>query len=279
MTVLLLGVAGAGAATVPTQGLGFEVRLEQFQVWRPDEEAGGDEPYLWVLFFQVDGSTLHPGRPSEVSAAFSSPHGRHGIGSHRNLGGRSLRRGASVSVPDRLGLHTGRLVRIGELPEDITRFATLAGVIVVALEEDDSPESAVEAGRREFERAITDEVNASVRGSRTFVDFGQMGRPIRDRVVRGVMDRTLRGWRRVFRFLTAGRDPDDLVGVDVGIARYGELFVRGRVGPFTMSFGNRGVRYLVTWARATAVEETAVEDLMLAAALARAGAKWWTASR
>lgn len=233
-----------------TDELGFELRLDQFRVVNADEDgplSDGDEPYLWVLFFKVDGTTVDPTRLAEARASFYSPHSHYGIGSHGNLGGRSRRRGASVPISERLGLYSDRLRLIRELPVDFARLATQAGVIVLALEEDGSSGSAVEAGRREFERAVAEEINAVVRSPLNPRDYGEIAARIQERVVRAIRERTLRGWTNLFRFLTGIADPDDFIGANMGTVHYGQLLERAEVGPFTMRFEKPGVHYQVTW--------------------------------
>lgn len=245
--LLALWSAASEAAPGPVGELAVEVRLERFVVDRPEE--GSDEPYLWVLFFKVDATTADPVRPRSGSAAFYSPHAAHNVGSHGNLGGgsRDMTRGRSVAVPERLGTYADRLSLMQGLPVDFARWATRAAVVVVALEEDASPEAAVEAGRRQLERAVAAEVDAVVRGLTGPMQWGEIDSRLVDRLVRGVRQRTLPRWSDAFGFLSAGADPDDFVGVDLGMVSYGQLLGRRQFGPFTMNFEKPGVQYRITW--------------------------------
>ncbi len=247
----------------PGAGMPFQIRLERFKVINADEDAlysDGDEPYLWVLYFTVDGTTVDLGKPGSASASFFSPHRRvrdhrggqtqyTQIGSHDNLGRSGVDKGADFPIPPLLGTYADRLTPIRGLPQDqdLAKRATLAGVIVVAMDEDGSSEAAAEAGRREFERAMKEEINAAVRRLNPNVDANEIARRVADRVVDKMKAETLRGWTNVLRFLAGVADPDDFIGADFQYTTYEQIERSGTVS-FTMDFRKSGAHYQVTGA-------------------------------
>jgi hypothetical protein len=111
-----------------------EIKLETLECIAADD-TDGDEPYLWIAFFKIDGSTIKQnGRTlmGEAECRFIS--GRHNIlGRAKN----SVLSGACIPIPTALGEWTTDLQPISiDLITQMVPISGLIGSVVVVLAED-----------------------------------------------------------------------------------------------------------------------------------------------
>ncbi len=221
------------AAVVPAH-----IRLERFFCHNADEDdflSDGDEPYLWVVYFKADGTTVDARRLETSRATVYSPRG-----SHSNLGMSDVDSGRSFRVPARIGHWKTTMRPIRGLPLNLGQQLAAAGVAVVAIEQDGTPESAAEAGRRELARSLRAELNEAIRNATAEPDFQVISARIQSRVLKTMRKEHMRSiWG-----LLGAVDPDDYVGSAFTLATYREIQEAGAGGkPFKMHFRKKGVHY------------------------------------
>jgi hypothetical protein len=113
-------------------------------------------PYLWILFFKADGSTL------QLTDAFKfagSPVTVPTLGSHGNLGVKSVQIGQPISIPAAIGQWNA--VSIQPIPVAPVFQGTvghdlpgLFGVVALVMIQGSVPEDAAEKGHAAFNQAV-----------------------------------------------------------------------------------------------------------------------------
>ena len=138
------------------------IALEQLVCHDEGDGSGNAEPYIWPVFFKVDGETfsVNPdvgliGSPTVVST--SGHHGNLGSGS------RDVDAGDIVQIPSGVGSFRTDFVPIPVLDAAIRALVGdtlpgVAGVVVVVMEEDDFPAHVARSGYE----ALVDAVHLAV---------------------------------------------------------------------------------------------------------------------
>ncbi|WHY88208.1 hypothetical protein QNH39_10355 [Neobacillus novalis] len=121
------------------------------------QESGGDEPYLWTFFFQLDGSTIKQTTPNAYRFT-GNVKVATGSGSHRNIG-REVSPGV-YRIPPSVGRHECTLRSI---PVEILGFkVNIPGILVslvILMEEDAISDSAIEAGHTALQHFLESRFN------------------------------------------------------------------------------------------------------------------------
>jgi hypothetical protein len=114
---------------------------------------GSAEPYLWTLFFKIDGSNASvteklrlTGRSTVVAT----------VGNQGDLPNHDVDDSEIVRVPLSLGFFRTRLrpIPLQRPLGDIRDVAGVIGMVAVLMEEDNTPASAIAAGHRALNRAV-----------------------------------------------------------------------------------------------------------------------------
>ena len=135
--------------------LDADVRIRLTSVHCIDEAdgPGSAEPYLWTVFFKLDGTTaaVTPALQLAGRSTVIGPPGDDG-----NLPDHDVDVGEVVAIPAALGLFRTRLRAIPlQQPIGATRGVSgVLGVVMVLMEEDNTPESAIANGHRALDRAV-----------------------------------------------------------------------------------------------------------------------------
>lgn len=124
---------------------------------------GDAEPYLWTVFFKIDGTTcrLNDSLMLEGTATvFTTP------GSHGNLGDTDVGEDDTVFIPSAIGSQDMLLTPI-PVPEFVKQLGVddvtpIAGCIAVLMEEDNVSDSGAEAGHQALNVAIQDALNSLI---------------------------------------------------------------------------------------------------------------------
>jgi hypothetical protein len=135
-------------------------RLFVFQGDDIDALTGGpaSEPYLWVFIVKIDGEGLR----QQGNFLVGEPVFRFPAGSHGNIGG-SIQHGTR-RIPDTIGRH---VLSLQPIPISVAgqQLGRIPGVILAAavlMEENLTPNSAVEEGRKSVANLIRTTVNSTI---------------------------------------------------------------------------------------------------------------------
>ena len=138
------------------------IRLDRVYCHDGGDGIGSAEPYLWAVFFKVDGSSvrLNESLSLEGTATVVATDGGHG-----NLINTDVDEGENVPVPESVGTWHTELVPI-PVPENLTGLvpdvAGVAGVVVVLMEEDNVSDAGALAGYQALANEIRQRLNALI---------------------------------------------------------------------------------------------------------------------
>ena len=136
----------------------LEVRIELDRIHCYEEADGwGDaEPYLWTVFFKIDGASV---LVTDTLALSGQPVVVYTPGSHGNLGTRDVDVGDNVYVPEAIGVWETTLGPI-PVPEwlqqqySVDDVAGIIGVVCVLMEEDNVTDDGARAGHIALNEAV-----------------------------------------------------------------------------------------------------------------------------
>lgn len=237
-----LGLALAQPASAQEQTLDVRLQLQRIKCIDEGDGIGSAEPYLWAVFFKIDGEKCF------VNSAFQLE-GQAQIkptyGNHENLPNHDVDAGEVINIPSSLGAdYRTRLVPLplNQPIGSMTNTAAAMGCIVVLMEEDNTPNSAVANGHLALNRAVEDELNRLIptlgiaKRSPTEQDIKDMKKRIGDAVKKAIKDKvTVGSW-----LLGAG-NMDDQIGSEVFLFSPGDLKNIGAAGiPIEKQWNNEG---------------------------------------
>ena len=141
--------------------LDVHLKLNNLQCHEEADGPGSAEPYLWTVFFKIDGDTavVNPGFSLQGTATVVTT-----AGNHRNLPNHDVDAGENVPIPASLGDFRTRLKPIPlQKPVDgTTETGGVVGLITVLMEEDDTKNSAVAKGHLALNRAVQKSLDALI---------------------------------------------------------------------------------------------------------------------
>jgi len=209
-------------------------------------EAGGDEPYLWTVFFTIDGTTvsLRDDLRLRGSAALTTTPGSHG-----NLGAGGVGAGETIQIPDAVG-RTTVILDLVKFPASLSGalvggVSGAAGCVSVLLEQDLVAAGAAEAGHQAFNaevKRVLDELIATLGVGNVAPspdDLAALSGPIGDKVRQAILEEG-----NVLQDVFAGVDPDDVVGFNVFLFTHRALLADPSA-TITATYGQAG-RYQLT---------------------------------
>ncbi len=139
--------------------LHVKLKLKTFDIL-VQNESSPDEPYIWVVRFRVDGTSLNPLKPEECFVHVGSVSGRHG-----NLGPDSDDEESSEApllIPAEIG-EWDTTIDAGSLFPQVIPSCAIA-TLVLAFEEDMSTSTdAMEDARKQFVHRLRDLLNERLR--------------------------------------------------------------------------------------------------------------------
>ncbi len=138
------------------------------------DEHGNSEPYLWFAYFFTDAMSLDPQNDNPVSVFVPDvPDVRAlfpEVGNNQD-----------IDIPPELGVFQVNL-------EGTVLNVAMLGVLVVLLEEDETPDDAIAAGYNEFRKAVHRELNKHVRENGFMPPDDEQSKKIVDAVRSSVKD-------------------------------------------------------------------------------------------
>lgn len=147
--------------------LDVNVRLTELHCVDEGDGPGTAEPYLWVLFYKLDGETVSMGTGAKLQGNVLTK--RIPSPGHGNLGSRDVDAGDTIPIPGDLGAWRTNLVPIPIVDDDARRVIEsikgwdnlpgFIGLTVVLMEEDSLPNDAAIAGYNSLVRTFETELN------------------------------------------------------------------------------------------------------------------------
>lgn len=121
---------------------------------------GNAEPYLWTVFFKIDGTTCRLGDSlflEGTATIYTTP------GSHGNLGNTNVDAGDTVPIPASIGHLEMSLTPI-PVPDSlsaigVTNAPAIAGCIAILMEEDNVTDAGANAGHQALNTAVQNALN------------------------------------------------------------------------------------------------------------------------
>lgn len=229
------------------------IKLERINCFDEGDGWGSAEPYLWTVFFTIDGQTTFVSDSlklvGEADVIFTP-------GSHDNLGVTSVDPGI-VPIPSAIGERSMTLVPI-PLPAFIHELAGvdlpgIAGVVCVLMEEDNVTDSGAEAGHQALNQAIKSALDEVI-ATRTPTNTTPTDEEIADLIgaVAEKVEDAIKDHQSAFQNLWAFLNADDQIGSKVFFFTGDQLQEEGPVH-FNQRFQNHGDWEIVGVASATVV--------------------------
>jgi len=130
------------------------LELDRIHCYDEGDGWGNAEPYLWTVFFKVDGNTVQ----LTESLTLSGPPTTHNTpGSHGNLGDTDVDAGDNVTIPAVIGEWETYLKPI-PAPESLSGLLKdvggVVGVVAILMEEDNVSDDGAEAGHAALNSAV-----------------------------------------------------------------------------------------------------------------------------
>jgi hypothetical protein len=149
--------------TKPMNDLNVEFKLDHIYCHDEGDGIGNAEPYLWTVFFKVDGDTVVVNTDDlgnvhleGVPTIVTTP------GNHGNLGTSDVDEGDDVAVPAIIGEYRTVMKPIPLTTPVLgkTEVAGMIGCIVILMEEDNTSDSDVARGHERLDSAVRDELTS-----------------------------------------------------------------------------------------------------------------------
>ena len=141
------------------QDLNVELKLERIRCHDEGDGPGSAEPYLWVVYFKVDGETLVVNSDGPNPAFLQGPPTVVPTpGNHGNLGVNDVDEGDEFPVPAIIGEYRTVMkpIPLTTPLAAITEVGGMVGCLVVLMEEDNTPASAIARGHEALDSAVRD---------------------------------------------------------------------------------------------------------------------------
>lgn len=236
--------------------LDVKLHLANLHCYDEADGWGSAEPYLWTVFFKIDGDTtvVNSQFTLQGTATVITRPGNHGDLPNQNVDG-----GEDVPIPVVLGEFDTQLKPIPlQTPTGgVTEVGGVVGIIAVPMEQDSTKDLAIAAGHNALNKAVRDGLNALIptlsftHQAPTDSDIEAMKKKIHDTVSAAISNGV-----GVWDWVKAAGDMDDNIGAEVFHFSHQELEARGISGiGFQRRFTGSGLNDYGDWelqGRATA---------------------------
>src|SRR5947207_4942237 len=139
--------------------LDVHLKLNNVHCFDEADGPGSAEPYLWTVFFKIDGDTtvVTPSSALQGTATVvTTP------GNHRDLPNHDVDPGETVPIPAVIGEFNTRLkpIPLQQPIGTLTEVGGVVGVITVLMEQDNTPNAAIAQGHLALNKAVRDALDA-----------------------------------------------------------------------------------------------------------------------
>lgn len=198
--------------------------LDRIHCFDEGDGWGSAEPYLWTVFFKIDGDSV---QLTDGLALSGTPTVQGTPGSHGNLGDTDVDAGDDVAVPAAIGEWETFLKPIpvpASLSGLVQDLGGVVGVVAILMEEDNVSDDGAEAGHRALD--------AAVRGAlQQIIDTRSLtNQDVSDSEIQGFTDAiearvkdAIVNQQNVFENLWSWLNPDDTIGVKVFVFKHDDL--------------------------------------------------------
>lgn len=224
--------------------LNIEFKLDRIHCHDEGDGPGNAEPYLWTVFFKVDGDTVVV-NTDDLSHVFlqGAPTVATTPGNHGNLGTSDVDEGDDVAIPAIIGEYRTILKPIPLTTPVLgkSEVGGMIGCIVVLMEEDNTSDSDAARGHERLDSTVRDKLSELLgklsisNQSPTQADIDQMTDQIGSAVKAAIKDGV-----SVVEWLLGFGNMDDQIGSAVFRFAHGELEAAGGPIPFSRRWDNEG---------------------------------------
>jgi hypothetical protein len=225
--------------------LRIDLKLEKIHCHDEGDGPGNAEPFLWTVFWKVDGETVAvntDGPAPPFVQGFPTVVGTPG--NHGNLGTSDVDEGDDVPIPPIIGeYHTTMMpIPLTTPVGSITEIGGMMGCIVVLMEEDFTSDSAIQRGHEALDSSVRERLAALLgtlsitKPEPTEEDIlalsDQVGEAVKNAIADGVS---------VLSWIAGWGNMDDEVGS--AVFRFSHNQLEGSVGsriPFGRRWDNEG---------------------------------------
>ena len=185
---------------------------------------GNAEPYLWTVFFKIDGDSVRIGSDLTLSGTgtiHTTPN------SHGNLNTRSVDAGDRVNIPPAIGEWNTTLCPIGFSPPLSQTFDPIGGVIgavCILMEEDSVSGDGAEAGHEALNQMVGTALRQII-STRSFTNQNISEEDLKEfeNEIKGGIKEAIRSQQNFLENFWTFIDKDDTIGTKVFIFRQDDL--------------------------------------------------------
>jgi len=143
--------------------LSVKIKLNEVICHDEGDGWGSAEPYLWTVFFKVDGDTVTVTEALTLSGIATI---QTTSGSHGNLGNTDVDEGETIAIPSDIGEWLTTLKPI-PVPDSLKNsfpngIGGMIGVICILMEEDNVSDDGAEAGHGKLNEEVEKAINAII---------------------------------------------------------------------------------------------------------------------
>lgn len=214
--------------------LNVSILLDRIHCHDEGDGLGTAEPYLWTVFFKIDGSNVSV---TDAATLAGSAFTQATPGSHGNLGNTDVDAGDDVPIPNELGIFDTTMVPIhgGVLDTLGDDLGGVMGVVCVLMEEDNVTDAGANAGHAALNAAVQgvlDQVVATRSITNTDVSDEEIA-GFSEQIQEAVED-AVSAQQGFFENIWSWLNADDTVGFKVFTFRHDDLAAGG-----TFNFSHR----------------------------------------
>ena len=225
ISLILIGYILINYFDLKTESLTVNLNLTDIKCYDEGDEDGGAEPYLWTVFFKIDGDTVVVNDQFKLegtASVFGTP------GNHGNLGDDDVKENDTVPIPDSIGRFETTLKPIPVKPLPGLTVGGAVGVIAILMEEDSTPDDAVAEGHNQFNKTLQNILNSVIpkltwnKRELTKEEVRKVESKITS-AIRSAVAGEVNFWDVAWGFITLSNDQDDRIGTAKFILSYKEL--------------------------------------------------------
>ena len=214
--------------------LKVKFNLANIKCFDEGDGNGNAEPYLWTVFFKIDGDTVSVNNQFMLQGT-ATVIGKPGNHNNLNVSDEGVDAGDVVPIPTSIGVFETILkpIPINLLPGKT--IGGVAGCIAVLMEEDSTPDDAVAKGHQALNKSVQDALNGLIptlglgKEDITDEEVKELEKKITF-AVESAIAKEVSFWDAVWGFLSFGNNQDEPIGTAKFFFSHDELEQAGKNG-------------------------------------------------